>query len=72
MICVICHFIYCLLKPLPNGISYESQHYTDNDVQFIEWRDLSKLTGDDALELFQAVLGGTDSILDYLQTNVEP
>ena len=26
----------------------------------------------EALELFQAVLGGTDSILDYLQTNVEP
>ena len=25
-----------------------------------------------AWELFQAVLGGTDSILDYLQTNVEP
>ena len=26
----------------------------------------------EALELFQAVLGGTDSILDYLETNVEP
>ena len=26
----------------------------------------------ESLELFQAVLGGTDSILDYLQTNVEP
>ena len=25
-----------------------------------------------AWELFQTVLGGTDSILDYLQTNVEP
>jgi hypothetical protein len=25
----------------------------------------------EAFELFQAVLGGTDSILDYLQTNVE-
>jgi hypothetical protein len=25
-----------------------------------------------AWELFQAVLGGTDSILDYLETNVEP
>ena len=26
----------------------------------------------EAWELFQAVLGGTDSILDYLETNVEP
>jgi hypothetical protein len=26
----------------------------------------------EAFELFQAVLGGTDSILDYLETNVEP
>jgi hypothetical protein len=26
---------------------------------------------DSAFELFQAILGGTDSILDYLQTNVE-
>ena len=25
-----------------------------------------------ALELFKAVLSGTDSILDYLETNVEP
>ena len=25
-----------------------------------------------AWELFQAVLGSTDSILDYLETNVEP
>ena len=26
----------------------------------------------ESFDLFQAVLGGTDSILDYLQTNVEP
>ena len=25
----------------------------------------------EAFELFQAILGGTDSILDYLETNVE-
>jgi len=25
----------------------------------------------ESFDLFQAVLGGTDSILDYLQTNIE-
>ena len=52
-------------------ISKTNNSQSASDQQCIY--DYFKETNDkQALELFQAVLGGTDSILDYLQTNVEP
>jgi len=39
---------------------------------FLEENSRKLLVLGASLELFQAVLGGTDSILNYLETNVEP
>ena len=59
-----------LIDTKSGWISFVSSNSNSRNQQ-CHYDYFQKSNDSEAFELFQAVLGGTDSILDYLQTNVE-
>ena len=53
-------------------VSSDSDNIRNSNNQQCHYDYYKSSNDSEAFELFKAVLSGTDSILDYLETNVEP